>query len=281
MDDPVVTILMPCKNPHWGFYDDAIASVIGQTCPRWALLVITTVEEEPEMQRRTSELCSGDPRVRVIAQERDSLTAAFNTGMKAAGTEFVAILLGDDELASETVEVLDRNIREHTDVDFFHSSRRYIDEKGDPIGAIFESRKDFSLEEFKKRGVIKHLLCWRLSRALEIGGMDESLGPHGADDYDFPWCMAEAGCRFRAIPECLYLYRDHHEHFRLTTHVPLSVQVQELRKIFRKHGMSPVEIDEELQRRSADYLSQALFTDEEDMKRKVGIRFDASQGKRS
>ena len=85
---------------------------------------------------------------------------------------------------------------------------------------------------------MKHLLCWRKELALSFGGMDESLNNVGPDDYDFPWTMAEHGARFQAIPEALYLYRDHRDAERLTTHLPLSVHLKEIRRIMRKHGAS-------------------------------------------
>ena len=108
--------------------------------------------------------------------------------------------------------------------------------------------------------------------------MDESLGPHGGDDYDFPWRMAEAGCAFEAIPECLLYIRDHREHYRLTTHVPLDIQVTELSRILRKHGVSEERIAEEIAVRTNGYMRQALFESDEDRRRKEREGFDAHQG---
>jgi hypothetical protein len=125
---------------------------------------------------------------------------------------------------------------------------------------------------------VKPLHCWRVSAALALGGMDESFGPHGGDDYDFPWSMAEHGARFSALQECLYLYRDHREHSRLTTHVPLDVQVSELARIFAKHGVSKERARVEIARRRDDYLRQALYATEEERRRKEAEGFDARAG---
>jgi hypothetical protein len=108
--------------------------------------------------------------------------------------------------------------------------------------------------------------------------MDESLGPHGADDYDFPWRMAEAGCAFRPVPDCLYAFRDHRSHDRLTTHVPLDAQVAELRRILRKHRVPEAEIERQVARRRAGYLRQALYLDEADRRRKERDGFDIRRG---
>ena len=83
------------------------------------------------------------------------------TGMTRAETDFVAIALGDDAWAPEAVEVLGREIRSDPAADFFHSSRRVIDEQGRPLSSVYESRRDVSLDDFNGSSPVKHLLCWR------------------------------------------------------------------------------------------------------------------------
>jgi hypothetical protein len=91
--------------------------------------------------------------------------------------------------------------------------------------------------DFLNGSPVKHLLCWRREMALAIGGVDEAFSTQGPDDYDFPWSMFEYGARFRALPECLYIYRNHCDGFRLTTHDPATVQVLTARRMLRKHGV--------------------------------------------
>ena len=93
--------------------------------------------------------------------------------------------------------------------------------------------------------------------------------------------MAEAGYSFKAIPECLYYYRDHREHYRLTTHVPLETQINELKKIWKKHGLKDNEIEEQIKRRISQYLKQALYMDEEDKRKKERIMISERAGERS
>ena len=81
-----------------------------------------------------------------------------------------------------------------------------------------------------------------------------------------------------AIPECLYYYRDHREHFRLTTHVPLDRQVSELRKIWTKHGLTDGEIEAQTERRIKGYLRQVLYANEQDRLEKESRGFDARRG---
>ena len=276
---PLVAVLMPCKDVKASFFREAINSVFSQSDSVWNLIVVFDLSKDMETMDILRELSnSKDNRVLVLKNESKFITGALNTGMRYSKTPYVCSLLCDDLLDKKAIEVLNRYINEHHNVDFFHSSRMYIDENGNSISGVQMAVESFSLSDFKDRGPVKHLLCWKVESALAIGGMDESLGLHGADDYDFPWCMAETGYSFKAIPECLYYYRDHREHYRLTTHVPLETQINELKKIWKKHGFTDEEIEEQIKRRTSRYLKQALYLDEEDKKKKESENYDIRKG---
>jgi glycosyltransferase involved in cell wall biosynthesis len=110
---------------------------------------------------------------------------------------------------------------------------------------------------------------------LEVGGMDESLGGVGVDDYDFPWTMAERGAAFTAIPDCLYVARDHRRAFRLTTHLPLSHHKREIARIMRKHGVARAAIRARVARAEQGYLRQCLYRNRLD---RLLSRRDPAQG---
>jgi glycosyltransferase involved in cell wall biosynthesis/GT2 family glycosyltransferase len=256
--DPGVTVLMPVKEHHPRLLREAIASVQGQTSPEWRLLVIVEPEDLEPFERVLAEQLA-DPRVELVVNEGRKLSGAFNTGMRHARTEFVAILLGDDLWAPDAVETLVANIDSAPEVDFFHASRRYIDAAGRPLGEVLHSRPGVTLADFAQGAPVKHLLCWRRELALSFGGMDESLNCVGPDDFDFPWTMAEHGARFQAIPECLYHYRVHSESPRLTTHTPRSVHRRELARMLRKHGVGRVRTALKVSRASRLYMRQAIY----------------------
>lgn len=273
----IITILLPCKNPHLDYLTEAVESVLSQTNQKWNLLIINEKEDSDRTLRALQDY-RNNPKIQIINNESRLLSGALNTGMRRADTEYVCELLSDDVLNNRAIEILADNIKKNPDIDFYHSSRRIIDEKGGFISGIYMSKKVFDVRDFVNGSPVKHLLCWNRKKALEIGGIDESLGLHGADDYDFPWCMAEAGCRFKSVPDCLYYYRDHREAFRLTTHIPLSDQIEELRKIWKKHGLSQKEVKNQIKKRTAGYLKQALFFDEADKKYKERIGYDPKKG---
>jgi glycosyltransferase involved in cell wall biosynthesis len=258
MNQNKVTALVPLKNYHPVFLKKALGSVIDQSCPDWELLIIVEKRNSDHF-RKLLEQELADSRVGMILNEGRKLAGALNTGMRHATTDFVAILLADDMWSSDAVHTLNTYIDAFRDVDFFHSSRRYIDEHGRPISSVYMSRQSFGLEDFKLSSPVKHLLCWRKDKALSFGGMDESLNSVGPDDYDFPWCMAESGANFMAIKECLYIYRDHRDCYRLTTHLPLSLHKREIRRIMKKHRINESAIKLKISAAKSTYLRQCLY----------------------
>lgn len=253
-----VTVFVPVKHFHEPFLRQAIDSVFRQTRDDWRMLIVLDADRD-EPFRALLRTTLDDSRVRLIHREGRLLAGSYNTAMRAAETDFVATLLGDDLWAPNAVEVLGDCIRRHSDVDFFHSGRYFIDGNNQRLSSDHLPSERPTLEDFWRWSPVKHLLCWRARRGLACGGVDETLNNFGSDDYDFPWTMMEHGAVFHSIPEALYVMRDHREAYRLTTHVPRSVQLRELRRILEKHGVPRPYIRKRLRRDKRHYLKQSLF----------------------
>ena len=253
-----ITILMPLKNYHPVFLDKSIESVFNQTSSAWELLIIVEKSDLKKFQKILEHRLI-DPRIKIIVNRGYKLAGAINSGMNCATTGFVGILLSDDMWAQGAVETLLRYISENPEIDFFHSSRLKINENDDQISQVYKSKESFTVEDFKLGSPVKHLLCWRKEKAQSFGGLDEKLNSVGPDDYDFPWTMAENGARFKAISECLYLYREHLKAFRLTTHLPLSVHKKEIMRILKKHGVEEEIIKERIAHGEKTYLQQCIY----------------------
>ena len=230
-----VTVLLPVKHYRPDYLGKALRSVDARHGRECRVLMIV----EGPVNAGVREVAGGPglPPTELVVNEGRGLPGAINTGMRRSRTPFVTLLFADDMLADGAVATLNDYIARYPDVDFFHSSRVIIDEHDRTISPVYSSRETFEIGEFPWGSPVKHLLCWRRDKGLEIGGIDESLNSIGADDYDFPWTMVERGARFKAIGECLYRYRNHCEHYRLTTHVPLSVHRSEIDRILKKHGV--------------------------------------------
>lgn len=277
MEKPRITVLVPVKYYSANLLRKAVDSIINQTCPHWRLLLIAGQKEAGELPAVLSSQLS-DPRIEIVRHENFELACKLNAAIKRAETDFVAILLGDDMWTADAVGVLTDYMIRFPTVDFFHSSRRFIDADDQPISSVYLSRDGFTLRDFAMESPVKHLLCWRREKALALGGLDESIKFVGPDDWDLPWTMADAGAVFKAVPECLYLHRDHRKHYRLTTHVPRSVQIKETKKILRKHRVSSADIRKKIRIAKKTYLRQCLYRSRFDQWVKEKLGHDAQWG---
>jgi glycosyltransferase involved in cell wall biosynthesis len=254
---------MPVRAYRRDYLEEAIGSILRQTCGQWRLLIIVGPDDGDGFRSAWRHRLD-DPRIDLVVNEGRKLAGKFNTGMRHARTEFVSALFADDLWAEDAIAVIRRHIHQHPDADLFHSSRRFIDDAGRSVSGVHPSRPGVSRNDFLDDSPIKHLLCWRVEKALSFGGMDESLNSIGVDDFDFPWTMADHGARFVSVPECLYIVRDHRACFRLTTHVPRSTQVRELRRIMRKHGASRAAVRRRVAGAQRSHLRQCLYANRVD-----------------
>lgn len=280
MSEPRVSVLMPIRDYHPPYLQEAVRSIESQTSPGWRLLLIVSAPtDHRQLQGLLGEQLA-DPRVSVIANEGRQLAGALNTGMRHATTDFAAILFADDLWAPESVAMLGRYIDSFPSADFFHSSRRFIDEAGAAISSVYRSRDRVRPEDFERGSPVTHLLCWRVAKALSFGGMDERLNSVGPDDWDFPWTMAEHGASFVPVAECLYLVRDHRDCFRLTTHLPLSHHKRELRRIMKKHDVDRAAIRTKIKLAKRSYLRQCVYRSRIDKWLKELLGYDPHRGRR-
>ena len=90
-----------------------------------------------------------------------------------------------------------------------------------------------SLEE--RASYIGHFLLFRRDKLLSIGGVDETIGNVGPDDFDMIWTLLEADASIIVVEDKLYCCRDH-AGVRLTLR-PKEDQVRDLEKILDKHGV--------------------------------------------
>ncbi len=249
---------MPVRAYRPEYLAAAIGSLLSQNSPEWELVIVA---EPDDIGLLTQELdgAQPDPRIRLIANEGRRLAGALNTAMRRAIGSFVAILFADDLWEPQAVAVLRSNIAAHPAGDFFHSGRRYVDDRGRPISGVYRPAPEVRVMDFWRGSPVKHLLCWRRELGLAVGGMDETLNSVGPDDFDFPWTMAERSAKFVAIPECLYVYRDHRRCFRLSTHLPRSLHERELRRILAKHRVPESLVAERVAAARETYLRQCLY----------------------
>lgn len=178
---PKVSVIIP-------FYDRAatlprcIQSVRAQTFSDWEMLAVDDCSRDDSARIVES---FGDPRIRVLRHPTNrGASVARQTGLEAAGGEFIAILDSDDEWLPEKLE-------------------RQLASGGDAVGCGYFVRQDEEEWVFRHPPVtdwVAHLhfrcmiragstLLARRSLAQEVGGFDPALRFY--EDWDFALRLAE------------------------------------------------------------------------------------------
>jgi glycosyltransferase involved in cell wall biosynthesis len=100
MPDPKVTVLMPAYNAA-AFIGDAIRSVLAQTFTDFELLIIDdgSADNTGEIVRSFQ-----DPRVRLITQTNQGISAALNRGLSESRSEYIARFDADDACYPQRLE---------------------------------------------------------------------------------------------------------------------------------------------------------------------------------
>ncbi|NES42262.1 glycosyltransferase family A protein, partial [Moorena sp. SIO2C4] len=108
-----------------------VESVLAQTYKNFELLLIDDGSPDNSIQ-----ICQqiNDPRIKIIRQDNQGVSAARNTGIRHAQGEYIAFLDGDDLWVPEKLEkhVLHQETSPHVGVSFSYSA--FIDETGSPLG---------------------------------------------------------------------------------------------------------------------------------------------------
>lgn len=99
---PEVSVVIPLYNKA-AYITRCLSSVLTQTCQDFEVIVVDdgSTDDGAAVIRRFD-----DPRIRLIQQENQGVSAARNRGIEAARTDLVALLDADDEWLPNHLEVL-------------------------------------------------------------------------------------------------------------------------------------------------------------------------------
>ncbi len=231
---PVASIVVPLLRQRDAWLAQSVRSAIDQTVPCEVLVVVSP--GTPPANRATLDRLESDRvSLRVLPEDRDAgFAAAINTGIRAASTDRIGFLNSDDWLEPTAVETcLDGPAADIVSTGLaIHPA-----DGGAPFFRRARSRQEYArLRDPEARAdYLGAFLLFRREALLAVGGVDETVGRTGPDDYDLIWTLLEAGARARIVEEVLYHYRDHPED-RLTLR-SRDEQVADLERILDKHGV--------------------------------------------
>jgi CMP-N-acetylneuraminic acid synthetase len=198
---PLVTVYI--TNHNYGrFLAQAIESVFAQTMTEFELLVID--DGSTDDSRSVIERYSGDPRVRVIYQERRGISVSNNVALQHGRGQYILRLDADDWLAPDALRQLAAALDESPDVALVFPDYYWVDIDGHILSR--ERRHDFSTVTMLDQPA--HGACTMVRREvlLEAGGYDEEFNCQ--DGYDL-WLKVIGRYRVANVNQPLFHYRQH------------------------------------------------------------------------
>ena len=161
MSKPSLSFVLPAWKSR--YLQPAIASIAGQTCPDWELIVIDDCSPEP-----LGEIVSAfkDSRIRYVRNEKNlggrNLVRQWNHCISFAKGDYIVLAADDDIYKPGFCEEILRLARKYPHADLIHSSVEQIDENGEHL---FD---DSILPEFTSK--YEYLNWWLTGRSFTCIG---------------------------------------------------------------------------------------------------------------
>jgi glycosyltransferase involved in cell wall biosynthesis len=206
VNQPTVSVIMPAFNASL-FIEEAIDSVLAQTCKDWELIVVddgSTDETAAILTRKH------DPRISVIRQANAGVSAARNAALDVAAGEFVTFMDADDRLPAEALMLRIGYLQTNPAVDIVNGGIR-VTEGGETLRAYAPST---TVTAFLPRLAALDEACFfgpfYMLRRARIGAHRFPRGITHCEDLCFFLELADSNdLIYGAVESDVYEYRKH------------------------------------------------------------------------
>lgn len=206
LTEPLFSVLVPLYRTDPAHLAAMVESVLAQTEPSWELVLVDDGSDSAELSTAIEEFAARDARVRVEALAvNGGIVAASAHGLATARGEFVALLDHDDVLEPAALQRVRQAIEEHPGADVVYTDEDHLRPDGS-FGSPFH-KPEFSPERLRGQMYLGHLVTYRRSLLIEVGGFRE--GFDGSQDYDLALRATERAREVVHVPEVLYHWRIH------------------------------------------------------------------------
>jgi glycosyltransferase involved in cell wall biosynthesis len=196
---PRVSIVMPAFN-RANFVAEALRSLQNEPGIEAEIIVVDDGSSDG-CDTIVAGIAEADPRVRLIRQDHGGVSAARNTGLRAATGEFLTFLDSDDISAPGRILRQVRKLAARPDIIAVVGQRIYFNAMSPDFqpeeGSIWEQKLDICLAS----------AVFRRATFDRFGGFDEALT--FGEDIDFYFRLFEADCRFIIEIDTAIYYRRH------------------------------------------------------------------------
>lgn len=199
-----VSVIIPAHNAA-DTLSETIESILKQTFRNWEAIIVDNGSTDGTMAI-AARFAGKDHRIRMINEPRKGVSIARNTGIKAAGFDWLLFLDADDWILPQHLERMTNVLLSDPGLDAVHCAWARVTADGMRIGVHYwhESGSLFPAFTYTCAFCI-HACVVRRSIVDSLGGFDTSLIT--CEDWDLWQRIARTGTRFGSINEVLALYR--------------------------------------------------------------------------
>ncbi len=211
MDEPLVSILMPFKNPG-EFLGECLGSILEQGYRNWELIAVDDHSQDDSPQ--ILQTAARDERISVLANPGQGIIPALREAYRVSRGQLITRMDSDDSMGKGRLETMSRQLMESGPGHIALGLVRYFSDRGISDGyARYEawlnglSREGRNFTELYKECVIPSP-CWMVWRDdLEgCGAFDPDRYP---EDYDLTFRFYQTGLECLPADAVLLHWRDH------------------------------------------------------------------------
>lgn len=199
-----VSVIVPAYNAA-GTITDTLESLLAQTHPNWEAIVVDDGSSD-----RTAEIARSfeerDDRIRVISQSNGGESAARNSGVALANSDWLLFLDADDWISPVYLSRMTHELSSDHVLDAVHCGYARVASDGTHVLEKYWPPSGDMFPTLARRATFPpHACIVRKSLVDEAGGFDTSL--RTCPDWDLWQRIARTGARFGAVREVLAFYR--------------------------------------------------------------------------
>ena len=201
---PKISIILPTYNSSKIWLEKAIESVLRQQYENWELCIVDDASTESHVKEVLEGYKILDARISVKYLNRNQgIVGASNEAIKMASGEFITFLDHDDELTSNALYEVVKELNLHKDADVIYSDDAKKDENENVYD--YQFKPDWSPELLLSYSYFSHLVVYKKEILDNLGGLRKNCEP--SQDYDLMLRATETTNKICHIPKVLYYWR--------------------------------------------------------------------------
>jgi glycosyltransferase involved in cell wall biosynthesis len=232
---PMISLILCASGKGIGAIEKSILSIRKQLYPEWELCIVTDSSLDEQAFEELHTLVRQDQRIGLLPrQPEQDISAALNSAISHASSDFIALANADDELAEHALYWVAKEILAHPDADLVFSDEDYIDNSGIRTDPVF--KPDWNPALMLSRDAFGSLGVYRKKIMENAGGWKGGLSRQARHELVLRCELQTQPARIRHISRILY-------HQRLDAHgsdttAELAARGRPIEEVLAKKGIT-------------------------------------------